>query len=261
MAIPHYERFAPVVQQLPLAALRTDPPAEQLLLEREGDLSIYYAPFDVVNAEARIGLVGITPGLQQMQNALVAFRRALDAGSPPLEAAQAAKGTASFSGPMRPNLIAMLDYFKVNQLLGIKSCKSLFGADSRLVYCTSALQFPVFRSGKNYNGSPKMEKHPMLLQQLLGGWAVQAARMPDVVWVPLGGKVSESARILVQRGALDPDRVLDGLEHPSGANNERINYLIGRKRREDLSRQTDPDRIDRARTKMEHCIAALMAST
>lgn len=253
------ERFALLVRSLPGPTLRGDPPPHELLLERDGDLSVYYAPFDVVNPTARLAIVGITPGLQQMQNALVAFRGALDEGVAPADAARRAKQTGSFSGPLRSNLVAMLDHFRINEYLGIRSCASLFGGDNHLVHCTSALQYPVFRGGKNYNGSPKMTRHPMLRRYLIDGWGRQARLLPEVVWVPLGGKVAEAAHTLIKEGVLDAGRVLEGLEHPSGANNERINYLVGRKERAALSRQTDPDRIDRARVTLEHRVAALMA--
>lgn len=43
---------------------------ERLLIDREGNLSVYYAPFEYVNPAARVVIVGITPGRTQMRNAL-----------------------------------------------------------------------------------------------------------------------------------------------------------------------------------------------
>ncbi len=37
----------------------------RLLIDREGDLEVRYAPFDHVNPEARIVILGITPGAKQ----------------------------------------------------------------------------------------------------------------------------------------------------------------------------------------------------
>lgn len=258
---PNYQRFAPVVRALPGAALRATALPGELLLDRDGDLAVYYAPFDVVNPEARIVLVGITPGLQQAQQALDAFRSALDSGSPPAQAAVAAKRTASFSGSMRPNLVAMLDYFGVNRWLGIGSSASLFTTDAHLVHYTSALRYPVFYRGANYNGTPSMVGHPLLRKHLFAGLGEEARQIPRAIWVPLGAKVSEGVRTIVSAGLLAPDRVLDGLEHPSGANNERVQYLIGRKRRDDLSRQTNAARIDEARDAMRLRMQKLLADS
>ena len=39
---------------------------KKFLLEKEKNIEIYYAPFDYINTKAKIVIVGITPGLQQM---------------------------------------------------------------------------------------------------------------------------------------------------------------------------------------------------
>ena len=36
------------------------------MVNKEGNIKIYYAPFDYINSKAKIMIVGITPGLQQM---------------------------------------------------------------------------------------------------------------------------------------------------------------------------------------------------
>jgi len=43
---------------------------ESLLLERSGEFSTYYAPFEYINTSAKEVLCGITPGLQQATIAL-----------------------------------------------------------------------------------------------------------------------------------------------------------------------------------------------
>ena len=50
---------------------------ERLLMERSGPLDIFYAPFDYLNRDAKIVIIGITPGLQQMTNAIRAARTEL----------------------------------------------------------------------------------------------------------------------------------------------------------------------------------------
>ncbi len=47
------------------------------LIDSNGDMKIYYAPFEYTNPSARIVLVGITPGPTQMVNANNEARRAL----------------------------------------------------------------------------------------------------------------------------------------------------------------------------------------
>ncbi|MGH7210324.1 MAG: hypothetical protein ACREF1_02535, partial [Acetobacteraceae bacterium] len=62
---------------------------------------------------------------------------------------------------------------------------------------------------------------------------------------------------LVKKGHLDPARVLTGLLHPSGANNERVAYFVGRKARAALSIKTDPEIIDPARERLTEMVARL----
>jgi hypothetical protein len=221
--------------------------ANKLLIAGEGRLTVSYAPFDHVVPSARVVLVGITPGAQQAANALIAARSAVNAGLSDAEALKAAKVFASFSGPMRNNLVLMLDHVGLADWLGVRSCSSLWSEDSRLVHFTSALRYPVFVDGANYSGQPSMVTTPILQAMLKGYLGAEADALRQAVWVPLGPKAAEGVGQLVKIGRLDAARVLAGLPHPSGANAERIAYFLGRKDRPNLSIKTDPDSLDRAR--------------
>ncbi len=215
-----------------------------LQMAKEGNISINYIPFDFVNAEAKIVLVGITPGFTQLKNALIEAQKQIKAGADERSILQAAKKTGAFSGAMRPNLVGMLDHLKVNELLGIQSCDALFGSANHLVHTTSALRHPVFVDGENYNGTPNMTKNPLLLKFLTEHFAREAATLKNAIFVPLGPKVSEALSWLVNQGLMNGANVLDGLPHPSGANAERIAYFLGKKQAGQLSVKTDPIRID-----------------
>lgn len=223
-----------------------------LRMEQDGDLSVYYIPFEYVNPLARIVLVGITPGFTQIINAMREAQRQLKSGADDLATLYAAKRTGAFSGSMRPNLVGMLDHLGVNDWLGINSSDELFGSANHLVHTTSALRHPVFLKDENYNGTPNMTKHPMLRRFLLGHFAQEVAMLKDAIYVPLGPKVSEAMSWLVKEGVIDGSRVLDGMPHPSGANAERIAYFLGKKTKNNLSVKTDP-------VKLDHAKAALIA--
>ena len=76
--------------------------------------------------------------------------------------------------------------------------------------------------------------------------APELQALPDAVLVPLCGKVAEVLDRLARDGLVDPDRVLSGLQHPSGSNAERIAYQLGRKPRERLSAKVNAAGIDAA---------------
>jgi len=233
-----------------------DPLSSDLLMARDGSVSVYYAPFEWVNLQAKVVLVGITPGKTQAANALAEGKRALQAGMPADEVLKRAKATGAFSGPMRPNLVAMLDSVGINTWLGLASCSELFEDSSKLLQTSSVLQFPVFVDGANYNGTPDPTKHPLLRSMVLEHFGAQCSRLPDAIYVPLGPVPTKVLAWLTSQGVMRSGQVLSGLPHPSGANAERIKYFLGQKARSELSAKTDPDKLDMAR---EHLRAAVKA--
>ena len=229
----------------------------KLLLSQQHPLSVSYAPFDHITATASIVIVGITPGAQQATNALLAARSQILGGRSDAETLADAKTFASFSGPMRSNLVAMLDHLGVGTQIGIHSCSSLWNKDAAVVHFTSALRYPVFVNGANYAGQPAMLKTPMLREILHDCLAAEARALSQAVWIPLGPRAAEGVREIVRIGALSANRVLEGIPHPSGANAERIAYFLGRKERASLSVKTNALELDRVRDKLLTQVAAL----
>lgn len=221
---------------------------DTFLLEESGDISVYYAPFDYINTDAKIVICGITPGFKQAVSAIEEASRQLINGASIEEAKLNAKNTASFGGPMRANLIRLLDFIRINEILGLNTTSDLFGNSSNLVHYTSALRYPVFKSGKNYSGTPSMLTTPVLRNQ------VEKYLIPELkcfgkntIFVPLGPKVEEALKFCAESGVLRMDQILSGLPHPSGANAERISYFLNEKPRDKLSVKTNPEKIDVAR--------------
>lgn len=250
----YVQRFRSVILDSP----RVDPNDDCLLIERHGRLACHYAPFDHINQGAKVVLMGITPGAQQAGNALAALRAALLSGTSDSEALQLAKQTASFSGSMRSNLVAMLDRIGLPKVLGIDTCARLFDTRADLAHFTSALRYPVFVDGKDYSGSPSILATPTLRDLSLRWLRAEVDQLRNAFWVPLGKEPAAVLAACVARGELDADRVLAGLPHPSGANSERIAYFLGNKERHELSVKTNPALIDSVRARL---IAAIHAAS
>lgn len=253
-----FTRFTPTIKSLSDGDLRGGSSLDaKLRLAQNGKVEVCYAPFEYINKDARIVIVGITPGRTQMVNALREARRQLALGADATTALRAAKQTGAFSGTMRPNLVGLLDCVGVNRWLGLNSCDELFGKAAHLVQTTSVLRNPVFIDGENYNGTPAMTRHPLLRDMLVRHFGEDVRSLPKALYVPLGDKVAEALHFLADEGALDRARILDGLPHPSGANAERIAYFLGRKERGALSAKTNADKLDAARQHLGQQIAAL----
>jgi hypothetical protein len=261
MAEPLLPRFAQAIRELDLAAIGE--PAqipERFVLGRDGRLVSCYIPFESVNRNARVVVVGITPGFTQWKNAIAEAKRQLAAGAGIEETLRASRVTGAFSGAIRPNFVALLDAIGVQRWLGINSCASLFGEHQELVHVTGILRHAIFVHGKNYNGSPNMTRTPFLREQLLRYFAQEAKALPDALYIPMGSSVSEGLDWLAGEGVVKRERILHGLPHPSGANAERVAYFLGRKDKATLSAKTDGNQIDAARAALLAQMEALAAS-
>lgn len=185
-------------------------------------LEVYYAPFELVNPHAKVVLVGITHGRQQMYLAIREVRAALRAGLTDREALERVGRAASFGGPMRANLIAMLDGIGLPAGLGVDTTAQLFGSHHHLVSTTSAISHPVFFRGENYAGRTPPIDQPAILRafitQVLAG---QLAASPDALVVPLGDAASTAVSMCATAGAVRREQCLLGFPHPSGGNGHR----------------------------------------
>lgn len=256
-----FPRFAGVIRQLSQHQIENPLSVRELRLGDAGipgrNVEMVYAPFDHVNPSARIVIVGLSPGRQQAANAIRAAQRALRAGANTEVAAQRAKVFASFSGPMRSNLVAMLDAIGIARWLGVKTTATLWERDSHLIHFTSALRYPVFVNGKNWSGTPDMLRSSDMRGWLEAYTGTELSQLEDSLVVPLGPKVSAALNHLADIGRLPRDRILDGMPHPSGANAERIAYFLGKKAAADLSPKTNPSAIDAARASLLLKVGAL----
>lgn len=249
-----FSRYADVITALPDHFNTVDPLPAELKMTGNPTHEVYYAPFDHVTRSARIVLVGITPGQSQAKEAISVARRLLRGGKPNHDQVLAeAKKSASFAGPMRRNLVDLLDYIGVSKQLGISSTATLWGEHSELVHFTSALRYPVFDKGKNYGGQGITRSH-FLLDQIDTWFASECAGLPNALFVPLGDAAASACVHLSKEGVLKEKQILRGLPHPSGANAERIAYFLGRKPKERLSPKTRPEQLDSNRDIARNCV-------
>jgi len=212
-----------------LAALPDDLSEEQiirpeLLLWERGPLSIYYVPFERVNPGAKLFLVGLTPGRQQMWRASMAAARALREGLAIPGVLNAASMSGSFAGSMRVNLVNMLDGIGVAAWLGLPTTGFMWTRQdaAHLVGSTSALLHPVFLNGKNYSGgNPSFSEEPILSAFVDQVLAADLAYVPQALVIPLGKAVTAAMNRIASAGQIDGRRVLLGFPHPSGANGHR----------------------------------------
>ena len=182
---------------------------KEFLIKKDGNIEIYYAPFDYINSKAKIVIVGITPGLQQMTQSFQAIKDG--------KSLKEVKDLSSFKGSMRTTLIKYMDELKINKILKIKSCESLFNLDSKYLHTTSLVKYPVFDKGKNYSGANILKKK-ILLDFIEKNFLEELKTLKKSIIVPLGNTVSSTIEYLNSKYNLKLECFLKGFPHPSGAN-------------------------------------------
>ena len=182
---------------------------KKFLLEKEKNIEIYYAPFDYINSKAKIVIVGITPGLQQMLQSYEVINQG--------KSLKEVKDLSSFKGSMRTGLIKYLDELKINDILKIKSSESLFNKNSRYLHTTSLVKYPVFDKGKNYSGANILKKK-ILLDFIEKNFLEELKTLKKSIIIPLGNTVSSTIEYLNNKYNLKLACFLKGFPHPSGAN-------------------------------------------
>ena len=182
---------------------------KNFLLKKDKNIEIYYAPFDVINAKAKIVIVGITPGLQQMLQSYEVINQG--------KSLKEVKDLSSFKGSMRTGLIKYLDELKINDILKIKSCESLFNKNSKYLNTTSLVKYPVFDKGKNYSGANILKKK-ILLDFIEKNFLEELQTLKKSIIIPLGNTVSSTIEYLNKKYNLKLRCFLKGFPHPSGAN-------------------------------------------
>ena len=182
---------------------------KNFLIKREDNIEIYYAPFDYINSKAKIMIVGITPGLQQMLQSYEAVNEG--------RSLKEVKDLSSFKGSMRTTLIKYLDALNINKKLRIKSCESLFNINSKYLHSTSLIKYPVFDKGRNYSGSGLLKKK-LLLDFLEEHFVKELKKLDKTIIIPLGNTVSSTIDYLNNEFKLNLKCFLKGFPHPSGLN-------------------------------------------
>lgn len=174
--------------------------------------------FDYVNPKAEVVIVGITPGNSQLKGE----RKELDK--------KEIKREYAFRGTVRGNLVRMLDYIGVNNLLGINSCKSLWEEDFDRVEMTSLLKDATYVKGKNgrtmFKDAEKIEKSKALTEMFENGFVKDCEQYKKArLFVACGQGVYDELMKLKERGVITAPVV--AIAHPSGNNGVRVLYYMG----------------------------------
>ncbi|ELC8442344.1 hypothetical protein QYB59_001367 [Clostridium perfringens] len=203
---------------------------DDFLVDKEGNIEIYYAPHnEYINPKAKIFIVGITPGFNQMSTAMATARKELEVSNDIKEIQYKCKVAGRFSGSLRKNIISMLNELELNEVLGITDCSELFGEKDYLLHTVSLIPYSVFVKKANYTGhTPKLIKSDFLMKYVYDNFLFEIKSLDDfenILLIPLGKAVEEVLCKLQEEGFINERQILKGFPHPSGANVNRIPQL------------------------------------
>lgn len=207
---------------------------EDFLIDKENNIEIYYAPHnEYLNPKAKVFIVGITPGFQQMSTAIATARKELEVSDNIEEIQYKCKVAARFSGSLRKNIIFMLDGIELNNILNLQSCSQLFDEDDYLLHTISLIPYPVLVKGENYTGhTPKLIKSKFLMKYIYDNFInefKQLEKSEEILLIPLGKAVEEVLINLKEDGIIKEEQILMGFPHPSGANVNRVTQFEANK--------------------------------
>lgn len=207
---------------------------DKFLLDKENNIEIYYAPHnEYLNPKAKVFIIGITPGFQQMSTAIATARKELEVSDNIEEIQHKCKIAARFSGSLRKNIISMLDGIELNNIFNLQSCSQLFDEDDYLLHTISLIPYPVFVKGENYTGhTPKLVKSQFLMKYIYENFINELKKLDkseEILLIPLGKAVEEVLIKLKEDGIIKEEQILIGFPHPSGANVNRVTQFENNK--------------------------------
>lgn len=221
--------FKEIIQSLPLQDRysKEELLIPELLIEKKDTIEIYYAPHnEYINPKAKVFIIGITPGFQQMSTAIAAARKGLELGEEIEIIQYQCKAAGRFSGPLRKNIISMLDDIGLNTVLQIDSCSDLFAKKDYFLHTVSLIPYSVFVNKKNYSGhTPNLIKNEFLMNYVYENFIKEYGSLENkeqVLLIPLGKAVEEVLARLEAEGRIGKHQILKGFPHPSGANVNRL---------------------------------------
>lgn len=233
----HYELFERF-----RGALRSSSDDKTFLLGTAGGYSVYYVPFEYVNTEAKLVLVGITPGPEQMKCAYATARRLLGSTGTATHILREVKRSCAFAG-MREKISAMLDHFGIPGCIGVTTAPALWSSDFRSFHPTSIVPNAAFRNGAYFNGPfSAVLDAPLLRAQFENTFIPSIERInKNALYVGMGPVVDEALNWCVSRGILAAKQILGYFPHASGASGSQFAYFMRKKRLADL-KPKDPVR-------------------
>lgn len=237
-----------------------------MVVDRDGTYTVHYVPFEHRNPGARLVLVSTTPGHTHVRLAAAVTDELLRTHAPGRVIQRENKRRVELGGKLvRPNLIRMLDHFRVPELVGLPHAAALWNEGFEHVQPLALLPYATTRRGLAFDGPfDELMDVPMLrgvFEQLF------LARLEQVragaVYVGLGRTAWAALRHAAHQGVIAREQLLGMMPVPARAGSM-VRYFLREIAERDLS-PNDPVRhriawLDAAHEEMEAGVRRMRAA-
>ncbi|WP_454765752.1 hypothetical protein [Cupriavidus campinensis] len=228
-----------------------------VVVDQDGTYTMTYVPFEHRNADARLVLVSTTPGHTHVRLAASVTEELLLAHTPGRAIQRENKRRVELGGRLvRPNLIRMLDHFRVPELIGQPHAAALWNDGFEAIQPLALLPYATTRRGLAFDGPlDELLDVPMLRAIFESLFLARIEQChPRALYIGLGRTAWAGLRQAAVRGIIDRTRLLGMMPVPARAGSM-VRYFLREIAERDLS-PNDPVRhriawLDAAHAEME----------
>jgi hypothetical protein len=238
-----------------------------VMVDQDGTYTMAYVPFEQRNADARLVLVSTTPGHTHVRLAASVTEELLLAHTPGRSIQRENKRRVELGGRLvRPNLIRMLDHFRVPELIGQPHAAALWNDGFDAIQPLALLPHATTRRGLAFDGPlDELLDVPMLravFESLFLARLGQCHR--QALFIGLGRTAWAGLRHAAGLGLIDRGQMLGMMPVPARAGSM-VRYFLREITANDLS-PNDPVRhriawLDAAHAEMEAGVRRVRAAT
>lgn len=238
-----------------------------VIVDQDGTYVMKYVPFEHRNEGARLMLVSATPGHTHVQLAATVTDELLREHTPGRVIQREHKRRVELGGRMvRPNLIRMLDHFRVPELVGQPHAAALWNEGFDTIQPLALLPHATTRRGLAFDGTLEEILDAPMLRMVFDNLFLAALRQcrPDALYIGLGRTAWAALRHAVGLGLLTRNQLLGMMPVPARAGSM-VRYFLREIGQRDLS-PNDPvrhrmDWLDAAHAEMEAGVRRIHASS
>ncbi|MEM5429719.1 hypothetical protein [Cupriavidus oxalaticus] len=241
--------------------------ARPVLVAQDGTYAMHYVPCEYLNTQAQLVLVSTTPGHAHVRLAASVTEELLRSHAPGRVVQRENKRRVELGGKLvRPNLIRMLDHFRVPELVGLPHAAALWNDGFERLQPLALLPHATTRRGLAFDGPFEDLMAAPMLREIFENQFLETVRQmrTDAFYIALGRTAWAGLRHAVSRRLIARHQLLGMMPVPARAGSM-VRYFLRELSVSDLSPK-DPVRhrvgwLDAAHAELEANVRRIKAAS